>query len=111
MLKNAKISVFFIMTLFFFSLGALAAGETVSEREVTEIKEASAPAGEEPRDEYIVTLYEGDLYLYRVCGEDRYLIKKADSPLPREEDIVSLTEGIKTDSLSSALSVFEDFIM
>lgn len=111
MLKNAKITAFFILTACFFSLGALAAGDGSGGENIGEAEKASAPVSEAEPDEYIVTLYEGDLYLYRISGENRYLIKKADSPLPREEDIISLTAGIKTDSLSSALAVFEDFIM
>lgn len=111
MSKKARFSVIFIMTVFFLSLGLMAAGEITSTFAVSPA--AKQTVEEEPlkKEEYIVTLYEGELYLYRVSGGEKFLIKKADSPTPREEDILPLTEGIRTESLSSALSVFEDFIM
>lgn len=112
MSKKARFSVIFIMTVFFLSLGLMAAGEITSTFAVSPAV-AKQTVEEEPlkKEEYIVTLYEGELYLYRVSGGEKFLIKKADSPTPREEDILPLTEGIRSESLSSALSVFEDFIM
>ncbi len=112
MSKKARFSVIFIMTVFFLSLGLMAAGEITSTSAVRQAA-AEETAKQEPvkKEEYVVTLYEGELYLYRVSDGEKFLVKKADSPTPREEDILPLTEGIRTDSLSSALSVFEDFIM
>lgn len=113
MSKKARFSLLFIMTVFFFSLGFLASGEINNQSPAEDALSSSPGSGNEPceKEEYVVTLYEGELYLYRISGNDRYLLKKADSPTPREEDILPLTEGIRSDSLSAALSVFEDFIM
>lgn len=106
MKKSTEKAVFILLLTVFFACGIIVGGLNTEDKARAAAKSLeSAPSDEK----YTLTLYEDDIYVYRISNGERFLIKKKSSVSPREEDIAMLAEGITVSTLPEAMMLFEDF--
>ncbi len=106
MKKSAEKAVFILLLAAFFACGTIMGGIDREDKAPAAAKSLETASSD---GEYTVTLYEGDIYVYRISEGERFLVKKKSSVSPRREDIAMLAEGITVSTLAEALMLFEDF--